>query len=169
MEWLQEHMRKHLAEAQGESNVLSLRPQPLPVEEVGVRAVDLVERAIQYIRDTEQAAAERHARAETLARSALEELKSAEERVRAAESARRAAEARTDGAIAKVREMEIQLERTAANAAAAQTKISVAEERARNAERRANEAESALKRIETVIHSLLLESRLTNSVADVAA
>src|SRR3954464_14470752 len=104
MEWLQRHMRNHAPEAQSESNVLSLRVQPVPIEDVGVRALDLVERAIQHIRDTEQKAAERHAHADTLARGAIEQLKSAEERVRAAETARRAAEALSDEASAKLRD-----------------------------------------------------------------
>jgi chromosome segregation ATPase len=169
MEWLQQHMRNHLAEIQGETNVLSLRPHPIPVEDVCVRALKLIERAIQYIQDTEQEAVERHARADTLARNAMEELNSAEERVGAAESARRAAEARIDGATAKLREMEGQLERTAANAAAAQTKISATEKRAREAENRAAEAENALKRIETVIHAIMLEKRLSDPRGEVAA
>ncbi len=165
MEWLQEHMRKHLVEAKADSNVLSLRPQPSPAEEVGVRAVEMVERAIQHIQTVEEEAAARHARAETLARNALDELKSAEERVRAAESARRAAEARVDGATARLREMEIQLEQAAAGVAAAQTKISTAEERARDAERRATEAQDALKRIETLIHTMMLDKRFNRSEA----
>jgi chromosome segregation ATPase len=167
MEWLQQHMRKPIAEVQGETNVLSLRPQP--VDDVGLRALELVERALQYIRDTEQEAVERHARAEMLARNAIAELKSAGERVRAAELARRTAETQKDGATAKLREMEIQFERTAANAAAAQMKISVAEKRAREAESRASEAENALKRIETVIHALMLEKRLSAPRGEVAA
>jgi chromosome segregation ATPase len=161
MEWLQEHMRRHLAEAKGESNVFSLRPQTSSAEEVGVRAVELVERAIQHIQTVEEEAAARHARAETLARNAFEELKSAVERVRAAESAHRAAEARVDGATARLREMEIELERTAASAAAAQTRIAAGEERVRDAEKRATEAENALKRIETLVHTLMLEKRLS--------
>jgi hypothetical protein len=63
--------------------------------------------------------------------------------------------------------MEIQLERTAAHAAAAQTKTFAAEERARQAEKRATEAENALKQIETIIHTLLFEKRL--STCEVAA
>jgi len=112
MDWLDEHMRKHLAETPGESNVLTLRPQPSLIEEVGARTVELVERAIQHIQNVEEEAAATHARAETLARNALERLKLGEERVRAAESARQAAEARIEGATAKLRDMEIQLERT---------------------------------------------------------
>ena len=154
MDWLDEHMRKHLAETPGESNVLTLRPQPSLIEEVGARTVELVERAIQHIQNVEEEAAATHARAETLARNALERLKLGEERVRAAESARQAAEARIEEATAKLRDMEIQLERTAANAAAA-------EERARDAERRATDAENALKRIETLVHTLMLEKRLS--------
>lgn len=167
MEWLQEHMRKHLVETPRESNVLSLRAQPSPVEDIGVRAVELVERAIQHIQHTEEEAAARHARAEMLARNAIEELQKAEDRVRAAESARWAAEARVDGAGARLRDMEIELERAAANAAAAQTKISAADERAKDAEKRATEAENALKRIETLVHTMMLEKRL--STGEVAA
>jgi chromosome segregation ATPase len=167
MEWLQEHIRKHLAESHAESNVLNLRPQPSQAEDLGDRAVGLVERAIQHIRDVEQEAVARHARAETLARDAIQELNKAQERVRAAEAARWAAESCVDGATAKLREMEMQLERMAANAAAARTKIAAAEGRARDTEKRAAEAEKALERIETVIQTLLLEKRL--SVSEVAA
>jgi chromosome segregation ATPase len=160
VEWLQDHMRKHSVDAQRESNVLSLRPSSQD-EQFGLRAVELAERAIQHIRDTEQQAADRHARAEALARNAIEELQKAEHRVRAAEHARRAIEARFDQAHATLRDMEIQLERAAADAAAAQTKISAAQEETRNAEKRAAEAENALKRIETMLDALLAERRLS--------
>ena len=105
MEWLQEHMRKRLAEFHGESNVLSLQAQTLQDEQLGLRAVGLAERAIQHIRDTEQQAADRHARAEALARDAIENVKKAEDRVRDAEYSRRAMEARFEQADARLRDM----------------------------------------------------------------
>jgi hypothetical protein len=71
MDWLDEYMRKHLAEAPAESNVLTMRPQPSLIEEVGARTVELVERAIQHIQNVQEEAAATHARAETLARSAI--------------------------------------------------------------------------------------------------
>ena len=167
MEWLQHHMRQHFAEAQSETKVLSLRPNLTPTEEVGAKAVELVERAIEHIRHTEQDAAERHARADMLARKSIEQLNSAEERARGAEMARRAAEAQVERASVKLRQMEVELERVAAELAAAQTKISVTENRARDAEKRATDAANALKRIETSIYALLVERRL--STPEIAA
>lgn len=170
MEWLQERMRRHLAEAPWtglpNSNVLALRPQP-SAEEVGGRAVDLAERAVRHIRNVEQEAAERHARAEMLARNAIEKLNKAEERVNTAESARREASARVDEMSARLRDVELQLERTAASAAVAQTKAATAEQRMRDAERRATEAEDTIKRIEKALRTLLSEERL--SACEIAA
>ena len=161
MEWLQEHMRKHLGEAQRETpetpkgNVLSLRPQAVPAKNVGAAALELVERTIELFKDAKNEAAAK----ERLARDAIEKLRSAEEWVRGAEAARRAAEARVDEVSAKLRDVEMALERRTANSAAAQTKIFAAEERARDAEERASEAENALKRIETMIRTLISEKR----------
>ena len=172
MEWLQEHMRKILDEAEEhtpKSNVLSLLPQISPAEDVGVRALELVERAIKYISDTQDEVAARHARAETLARNAIERLKSAEERVYAAESAHQAAVVRIADVCAQLREAEIQLERTAANATSAQTRISAAEERARVAEMRAIDAENALKRIEAVIRTQIFETRPSSRRREIVA
>jgi hypothetical protein len=163
MEWLQHHMRERLAEAQSESNVLSLRPSLTPTEEVGAKALKLVERAIEHIRHTEQESAERHARADVLARKSVEQLNSAEERARGSEMARRAAEAQVERASVKLRHMETELERAAAELAAAQTEILASENRARDAEKRATEAENALKRIATSIYAFLVERRLSTS------
>ena len=158
MDWLQDHMRKHLAQPDGDGNILRLRAQAqTPPEQLSLRAVKAAERVIQHIRDTEQDAADRHARSEAIARDAIEELSRAEERMRAAEQARRASEARCAQADAKLRSMEADLERATANAAAFQTKLSVAERAAREAERRATEAETALKRIETMIDALFVQ------------
>ncbi len=162
MEWLQHHMRKHLVEGHSEANVLSLRHQPSLTPGTGARALELVERAIEYIRRTEQDSAERHARAESLARNAIEQLNTAAERLRFSEAARRAAEGQFEGAAAKLRETETELERTAAALTAAQTKISAVESRAHEAEMRATEAENALKRIEASVNSLLLARQLSS-------
>ena len=159
MNWLQEHMRKHLVEAHGHSNVLSLRPQPSD-EQLGLRAVELAERAIEHVRDTERKAADRHACAEALARNAIQKLNKAEDRVRVAESAHRSIEAQLEQAYATMRNIEIELERTAADAAAAQTRILAAQEEAREAEKRATEAENALKRIEAILETMFLQKRL---------
>ncbi len=167
MEWLQHHMRKHLAEAEGASNIISLDPQLRATEDLGAKAVELVQRAIEHIRHTEQDAAERHARADMLARNAIEQLNTVQERARCSELARRAAEAQVERTSVKLQQMEMELERAAAELAAAQTKIRVTENRARDAEERATEAENALKRVETMIHAFLFEKRL--STGDIAA
>ncbi len=159
MEWLQNHMRQHVAGAQSGTNVLSLRLGLSPTEQAGAKALELVERAIEHIRQTEQDAAERQARADMLARKSIEQLNTAEERARGSELARRAAEAQLERASVKLRQMDTELERAAAQLAAAQTKISASENRAREAEKRATDAENALKRIETSIYALLGESR----------
>jgi len=162
MEWLQEHMRKRLAEAEAESTVVSLGRQASQDDHLGLRAVELAERAMNHIRNAEQQAADRYARAEALARHAIDELRKAEERVRAAEYARRAIEAQFEQAAARLGEMEIQLERAEANAAAAaETKIRAAQEQARAADKRAADAESALKRIETMLDTILMEKNLS--------
>ncbi len=162
MDWLQHHMRTRLAEAQSDSNVLSLRPALTPTDEVGAKAIGLVERAIAHIRQTEEEAADRHARADMLARNAIEQVKMAEERARASDLARRAAEAQAERASVKIRQIEMDLERMAAELATAQTKISATEIRAREAEKRAGEAENALERIEKSIHALLSERRFSS-------
>jgi chromosome segregation ATPase len=162
MEWLQHHMRARLAEAHSESNVLNLRPALSPTEEVGAKVIGLVEWAIAHIRQADQEAADRHARADILARNAIEQVNTAEERVRACDIARRAAEAQVERTSVKIRQIEMDLERMAAELAAARTKISATEVRAREAEKRAAEAENALERIEKSIHTLLSERRFSS-------
>jgi hypothetical protein len=152
MEWLQDRMRKLLAEGQSESNVFDLRPQLAQPEDPTLRAVALVERAVRHIQDTEREAAARHAHAETLARKAIEEVNKAQELARAAESARRKAEAQVQEVTARVQAMEFHL--------------AAAEELARNAEKRAVEAEDALKRIESAIHGVFESKRLCSREAD---
>src|SRR5215813_6832060 len=112
MEWLRQRTRTHVDDPHGEtqtSNILTLHPAV--DEDVGARALCLLEKAVQYIRETEGEAAARHDRAEALARNAIDQLKSAQERVRAAESANRAAEARTEQVSTRLRDVELQLER----------------------------------------------------------
>jgi chromosome segregation ATPase len=167
MEWLQHHMRKHLAEAEGATNIISLAPRLTATEELGAKALKLVQRAIEHIRHAEQDAVEKDARADMLARNAIEQLNTMQERARCSELACRAAEAQVERTSVKLQHMEMELERAAAELAAAQTKIRATENRARDAEKRATEAENALKRIETMINALLFDKRL--STGDIAA
>ena len=166
MYWLREHMRDRTASCNaGDSaeNILSFRCPPSVANDVGGTALDLLQQVAEFIREVEDHANERHARAETLARSAIEELKTAQDRVRSAESERRAAEARIEEVGDRVRQVEKAFERAASTIAAAEAQISAAEERARNTEMRATEAENALKRIEAAIRTEILDKRHGNS------
>ena len=165
MQWMQQHMRKHLAEGEGEPNVLSLRPEPSPPGEAGADTLELLEQAIEHFRHTEQAAAERHVRAEMLARRTMEQVSAAEERARSSEMALRAAETQVERGALKLQQMELELQRAATELAAARTETSAAESRARSAERRATEAENALKNVETKIRRLLSERGLSIGAA----
>ena len=94
--WLREHMRDHIANysaVDSAENILDFRRPPNSAKNPGAAALDLVYQAAELIGDVDNYAAEREARAETLAKQAIEKLKIADDRVRSAESARLAAEA----------------------------------------------------------------------------
>ena len=109
------------------------------------------------IRDVDDYAAERQARAETLAQQTIEKVEIAEARVQSAESGRLAAEAETKEFSNRLQEVEKVMEQTASRMAATEAQLSTAEQRAGTAELRANEAEDALKRIEEAIRTQILE------------
>lgn len=144
MEWLQQHMRRHLEEGQRESNVLSFRPQVSPAEAAGAGTLELLEQAIAHILRTEEAA---------------------EERARGLEMARRAAESQVEREAMKLHEMTLALERAGTELAAARLEVSAAESRARDAERRATDAEDAMKSIATTMHVFLSEKQKSMGAA----
>ncbi len=172
--WLREHMRDYIAN-QGEpdsaENVLSFRHPPNSASNPGAAALDVVCQAAELIQDVDNYAAERQARAETLATQAIEKLKIAHDCVRSAESRAFAAEARMkefSDRIEKefsvrVQQIEAGMERAASRMAATEEQLSAAEQRARNAEMRAAEAEKALKHIEETIRTRILEKRFGGS------
>ena len=156
---LREHMRAHIANysAVGSAeNILSLRRPPNSETSPGAAVLNLIYQAADLIRDVDDCAAERQARAETLAKQAIEELKIAHARVRSAESERRAAEAEIKELSVRVQEVEKAMERATSHVAAAETQLSAAEQRTRTSEMRANEAENALRRIEEAIRTRIL-------------
>lgn len=174
MDWLREHMRELVtssnarsSETESEDNILSFRRQSSPPKNPGAAALDLVYQAAELIGDVDSYAAETHARAEALAKQAIEKLKIAEERVRSAESARRAAETsniefreRVEKEFnVKIQEIETAMEQAASRIAATEAQLTAADERATAAEMRANEAENALKRIEAAIQTQILSKR----------
>ena len=165
--WLREHMRDHIANhsaLDSAENVLSFQSSPNSKMNPGAAALDIVYQAAELIRDVDNYAAERHARAETLARQAIEKLKIAHDCVQSAESRRLAAEAEIQEfsdrvgkeLSVKLQKVEEAMEQTASRIAATEAQLSAAEQRARTAEIRANDAENALKRIEEAIRSRIL-------------
>jgi len=112
-------MRNHIADDRAvyaEKNVLSFRRQPFSAENSiktisGASALDLVCQAAEIIRNSDNYAAERQARAEALAKQAIEELKIAHARVQSAESKQQAAEAALKDLIVKVDNLEKAIER----------------------------------------------------------
>jgi len=172
--WLRDHMRDHIANhsaLDSPENVLSFQSSPNSKMNPGAAALDVVYQAAELIRDVDNYAAERHARAETLARQAIEKLKIAHDCVQSAESRRLAAETgirefsdRLENELSvRLQEVEKVVEQTASRIAAAEAQLFAAEQRARIAEARATEAENALRRIEEAIRTRILEKRLGNS------
>ena len=170
--WLREHMRDYIANssvAESANNILSFKHQS--AKNPGAAALDLVYQAAELIGEVDNCAAERQARAETLAEQAIEKLKIADDRVRSANSARLAAEAevkqfsdRVEKEVSiKIQEIEKAIEQMAFGIAASEARLSAAEQRARNAEIRADEAENALKRIEEAIRTRILQKRFSDS------
>jgi hypothetical protein len=112
-------MRKHIADGCAvypTKNVLSFRDQAYSEENStkttpGTRALDLVCQAAEIIRNNDDYAAEKQARAETLAKQAIEELKIAHARVHSAEAKQQAAEAALKNLIVKVDNLERAIER----------------------------------------------------------
>ena len=119
MHWLRTHMRNHIGNDRPvgpEKNILSFR-RPLHSAEnskntiSGATALDLVCQAAEIIRNNDDYAAEKQARAETLAKQAIEELKIAHARVHSAEAKQQAAEAALKNLIVKVDNLERAIER----------------------------------------------------------
>ena len=172
--WLRGHMRDHIANhsaLDSVENVLSFQRSPNSKMTPGAAALDVVYQAAELIRDVDNYATERNARAETLARQAIEKLKIAHDCVQSAESRRLAAEAeikefsdRLENELSvRLQEVEKVVEQTASRIAATEAQLSAAEQRAITAEARATEAENALRRIEEAIRTQILEKRLGDS------
>jgi exonuclease VII large subunit len=172
--WLRDHMRDHITNQSAldsPENILSFQRFPNSKMNPGAAALDVVYQAAELIRDVDNYAAERHARAETLARQAIEKLKIAHDCVQSAESRRLAAEAgikefsdRLENELGvRLQEVEKVVEHTTSRIAAAEAQLSAAEQRARIAEARAAEAENALRRIEEAIRIQIVEKMPVNA------
>ena len=168
---LREHMRAHIANysAVGSAeNLLSFRCPPNTETRSGAAILNLIYQAADLVRDVDDYAAERQARAETLAKHAIEKVEIAEARVRSAESGQLASEAETKELSKRLHEVEKVVEQMASRIGATEAQLSAAEDRARNAEMRADEAEDALKCIELAICTQILEKRFGNPSRRVA-
>src|SRR5450631_3880095 len=172
--WLRDHMRDYITNhsaLDSPENVLSFQRSPNSKMNPGAAALDVVYQAAELIRDVDNYATERNARAETLARQAIEKLKIAHDCVQSAESRRLAAEAeikefsdRVGKELSvKLQKVEEAMEQTASRIAATEAQLSAAKQRARTAEMRANDAENALKRIEEAIRSRILDKMPGNA------
>jgi exonuclease VII large subunit len=170
MDCLREYMRNDIDNCgvpKSEENVVSIRRPIDSKTSPGAAALDVVYQIAELIRDVDNYAAERHARAEMLAQQAIEKLKIAHDRVQSAESGRLAAEAeikkfseRLEKELSvRLQDVEIAMEQTASRMAATEFQLSAAEQRARAAETRAEEAEDALRRIEEAVRTRILEKR----------
>jgi hypothetical protein len=124
--------------------------------EDGAAVLYLVYRAAEALTAAEDRAIDIEARAQTLARRAIEEMKLAEQCVHAVAAERLAIESKLNEANTRVQECEIALEKSESRNAIAEAKLTAAEHRAREAERRANAARAALVRIEEAIRTHLL-------------
>ena len=159
-EWLREYMRDHLAKADVADiaeNVSTLSRPPSSAANPGEADLRLVNQIAERIREADDYAAEREARAENLAKQAIEQLNIAQDRIRAAESGRLAAEAELEKLNERVREAEKTMEQSASRIAAIEAQLSAAERRGRTAEMRAIEAENALERIAEELRTRVLD------------
>ena len=135
-------------------NILSFR-RPLYsakdfTKSPGAAAMELVNQAAEHIKNVDDHAAERHARAETLVKQAIEQLKIAHVRVQSADKLEKECSV-------KVQDAEKLLEQASSRIAAVEAELSAAKQRAKAAERRANEAENALKHIEEALRTRIVE------------
>ena len=114
----------------------------------GAAAMELVNQAAERIRNVDDYAAERQARAEALAKQAIEKLKIAHQ----------TADGLKKEYSMKIKDVEKLLERASSHIAAVETELSTAKQRAKAAEMRAIETENALKHIEEALRTRILEN-----------
>jgi chromosome segregation ATPase len=158
-DWLREYMRVHIANSgvveAKESNEKPGRP-PDSETKLGAEALYIVNQAAEFIAEIDRFAAEKQARAETLANQAIQRLEIADGRVRSAESARLAAKAEINELSDKLQQALTAMEQMASRLADTEAKLSAAEQRTRYAETRASDAEKALKQVEEVVRNRIL-------------
>jgi chromosome segregation ATPase len=135
--------------------------------EAGV--LDLVYRAAEVLRTTEDRATDIEARAQKLANRTIEQLKLAEQRLNAVDAERQAIEASVGDAHGRVEELETALRTSEVCISVAEAQLTAAERRAQEAEKRASESRAKLLRIEEAIKTHLLGTRQTESMKLVAA
>ena len=181
MNWLRGHMRAHMsspgsAEPAAESILKHRRPviaaetrNGLPDGDDGPAPLVLAYQLAEVLRSKEDHAAEIEARAQALAKRAIEELNLAETRLRSAEIARNAAEADRNEANARVEEFEGALKHIEGRISTAENQLSAAVLRAKTAETRAAESEEALRLLEDAIRTHLLAERGQASSRSAAA
>jgi hypothetical protein len=98
--------------------------------EDGAAVLYLVYQAAEALTAAEDRANDIEARAQTLARRAMEEMKLAQQRVHAVDAERQAIESKLSAANTRVQECELALERSESRNAVAEAKLTAAEQRA---------------------------------------
>jgi predicted nuclease with TOPRIM domain len=133
-----------------DGNIMPVTALPATQASNGASAQNLIQQVADLFKRVDGYAAERHARADALARQAIEKLKAAEERVRLAELGRRNAEAELAALSERVEDFRLKIAEMG----------TVFEQRATElarAEKRANDVEEALRIVETTILTQILK------------
>ena len=172
---LRDHMRPYLApedEDSGMGNLLTFHRSPRLQPSFGASTLELIDEAAQRIAETNRFAAESLARADSLARAALEQLSAAERRIAKAEADRLEAEAALEQLreklerdfFSKLDQLEQLKEEADARIASAEDKLREAEARAHSAEERAKAMEETFERIEAAVTSKILDKSRYSAV-----
>ena len=165
---LRDHMRPYVAredEDLGMGNLLPFHRSSPHQPSFGASTLDLIDEAAQRIAETNRFAAESLARADSLARAALEQLSAAEKRIAKAEVDRMEAEAALEQLreklerdfFSKLEQLEQLKKEADARIASAEDKLREAEARAHSAEERAKAMEETFERIEAAVSAKILD------------
>lgn len=154
-------------EVDGAENVLSFRRPLSSVKDFtkgpGAAAFALINQAAERIKNIDDCAAERQARADALVKQAIERLKIAHFKVQSADKFK------TECTV-KIQDADKLLERASSHIVALEKELSVAKQRAKAAEMRANEAENVLRHLEEALRTRIVEKMpAPGSIYDVAS
>jgi septal ring factor EnvC (AmiA/AmiB activator) len=150
MNWLEAEIKTQVAKRASGNNSERVVQLPIgnfnPPSDEAASAIDLVSEAAAAMKELENRAAEKMARAQSLVTDAAEKLRQLEARLQNAEAARQRAEA-------DLRQADAEVERLSRELATTADLLAAAEQRANQEEKRANEAEDTLNRVLSAIRA----------------